>query len=347
MEGEEEHKRERDAIQEEPRRLLLTGGESFMQAPREIGAKLIPRLGGRRGGKLGLFGPGGSGKTYMFLNLAVGAAIGQNLLGFAEWTVPHPLRVGLFSLEDPAAELVERLRRLLPFFNLSTVPENLFIYDRDKQEHPFTLAARGGALNGKAFALLEETLGDLKIDLALLEPKTYLVECEENSATENGPWQRKLQEVIIKTGTLAMFGHHAGWSKDSGTMHARGTTIFRDWVDGMIQQTEDTIQGRPGFLLTCNKSNFAARWEPLAVLFDPDTGGMSAADETLSKCPPALLRAVFEEHGGAIVDTHEEIFKLVAERLSCSTITARRAIEDACKNGLLKNEGRGRGFRLL
>ncbi len=75
--GEDEERSEREAIQEEePRRLLLTKGEGFMQAPREIGAKLIPRLGGRRGGKLGLYGPGGSGKTYTFLNLAVGAATG-------------------------------------------------------------------------------------------------------------------------------------------------------------------------------------------------------------------------------------------------------------------------------
>ena len=127
-------------------------------------------------------------------------------------------------------------------------------------------------------------------------------------------------------------------------MHARGTTVFRDWLDGMIQQTEDTIQGRPGFLLTCNKSNFAARWEPLAVLFDPDTGGMSAADETLSKCPPALLRGVFADYNGAIEDTHENIFDLVADRLSCSPKTARRAIEQGVKEGWLKNRGRGRGF---
>ena len=115
----------------------------------------------------------------------------------------------------------------------------------------------------------------------------------------------------------------------------------------MIQQTEDQIQGKPGFLLTCNKSNFAAKWDPLSVLFDPETGTMQAVDETTGKLPPALLRACFEEHGGAIHAPVREVYEAVARYATpCSEATARRGIESAVKAKWLRPLGRGKGFEL-
>ncbi len=346
--NEKEGQREREAIQGEQERrpgLLTIPARDFLTRPRVTHPKLIPRLGGRRGGKLAIFGRGGSGKSFTMLNLAVGAAEGRPLLGLAEWAVPHPLRVAFISLEDPAEEQMERLHKMLPFYDLQEAPERLEIFDRDLNEGGLVLAGRKGELNEKAFDRLGDTLGDLAIDLLLIEPKSYLAECDENSNSENGPWQKRFHDLLSKHKTLAILGHHAGWSKDGGS-HARGASVFRDWVDGMLRQTEDTIQGRPGFSLHCDKSNFAPQWEPLALLFDPDTGGITAADETLSKIPPAFLRSLFLEHGGAIVDKQEDIFALIAETAHSSIITARRAVEQAVKEGWLKNRGRGQGFGL-
>ncbi len=324
---------------------LVISARDFLKRSRGDQEKVIPRLGGRRGGKFGLYGPGGSGKSYSFLNIAVSAAEGKALLGYAEWTVLSPLRVAFLSLEDPGSEQCERLSRLLPFYDLTEPPEGFFIFDRDLEEEGFILASNRGTPNERAFRRLDSCLGDLKIDLLLVEPKRYLVEVDENSSTENMPWQRRLQDVLTRHGTLAFIGHHAGWEKD-GKIHARGTTVFRDWVDGMIQQTEDKIQGKPGFLLTCNKANFASRWEPLSVHFDPATGGMTAVDETTGKLPPTLLQACFKEHGGTIGGKLEVLWGIVGEHGSCSSATARRAIEGAVKDGWLKDLGRGKGFEL-
>ncbi len=348
--NEQEAQNERDAIQEESKpkqrkpELLTIPAREFKSRARPIHPKLIPHLGGRAGGKLGLYGPGGSGKSYTFLNMAVAAAQGEKLLGL--WSIPRPLRVAFISLEDPAQEQLERLNKMLPAFELEQPPEGLEIFDRDIHPAGFVLAGRGGKIHERAFKILEETVGDLDIDLLMIEPKGYMVECSENDNSENIIWQKKFHEILERHKTLAFVGHHAGWSKD-GAIHARGATAFRDWVDGMVQQTADTIQGQPGFLLTCNKSNFAPRWEPLALLFNPDTGHITAADETLSTIPHAFLEQIFNEHGGAIVDTQEDIFSLIAERAACSTRTARRAVEQACSDGWLKNEGRARGFRLI
>lgn len=323
---------------------LVIRATDFLKRPREEQAKLIPRLGGRRGGKLGLYGPGGSGKSYTFLNIAVAGANGDSLLEHPEWSVAHPLRVAFISLEDPASEQLDRLSRLL---GPSEPPPHLFIFDRDLEEDGFVLASgRRGDLNERAFRRLDSCLGDLKIDLLLIEPKRYLVDVDENSSTENMPWQRRLQDLLIRHGTLAVIGHHAGWEKD-GKIHARGTTVFRDWVDGMIQQTEDQIQGKPGFLLTCNKSNFAARWDPLSVLFDPETGRMQAVDETTGKLPWVLLRAFFIDHGGIVEGTVEEIREAVATYASgCSPRTAKRALEKAQGEGKIVSLGRGKGLSL-
>ncbi len=322
---------------------LVIRATDFLKRPRGEQAKLIPRLGGRRGGKLGLYGPGGSGKSYTFLNIAVAGANGDSLLEHPEWSVANPLHVAFISLEDPASEQLDRLSRLL---GPSEPPPHLFIFDRDLEEDGFVLASgRRGDLNERAFRRLDSCLGDLKIDLLLIEPKRYLVDVDENSSTENMPWQRRLQDLLIRHGTLAVVGHHAGWEKD-GKIHARGTTVFRDWVDGMIQQTEDQIQGKPGFLLTCNKSNFAARWNPLSVLFDPETGKMQAVDETTGKIPPSLLRACFEEHGGAIEAPVRDVYEILSQYANCSEATARRAIEGAIKDGWLQVRGRGKGYGL-
>lgn len=322
---------------------VVIPARDFLKRSRGEQAKLIPRLGGRRGGKLGLYGPGGAGKSYSSLNIALDAARGNPLLDYAEWVVTSPLRVAFISLEDPATEQLDRLGRLLGSLES---PENLFIFDRDLEEEGFILAGgRRGELNERAFRRLDACLGDLKIDLLLIEPKRYLVDVDENSSTENMPWQRRLQDLLIRHGTLILIGHHAGWDRD-GKIHARGTTVFRDWVDGMIQQTEDQIQGKPGFLLTCNKSNFAARWNPLSVLFDPETGKMQAVDETTGKLPPALLRACFEEHSGSIQASVREVYEAVAQYASCSEATARRGIESAVKAKWLRSLGRGKGFEL-
>ncbi len=213
------------------------------------------------------------------------------------------------------------------------------------EEGGFVLAGSRGRINERAFHRLDSCLGDLKIDLLLVEPKVHLVEVEENSVTENMPWQRRFQNLLIRHGTLAFIGHHAGWEK-GGQIRARGTSAFRDWVDGMIQQKEDRIQGKPGFRLTCDKSNFAPRWEPLSVLFDPETAGMEAVDETIGKLPPALLRACFTENGGQIKGTVENVRKVIAEYANCSPATARRAIEAAIREGWLRKLGRGEGIGL-
>ena len=184
-----------------------------------------------------------------------------------------------------------------------------------------------------------------RTELLLIEPKVYLLETDENSNTENMPWQRRFQSLLVRHGALAMIGHHAGWDRE-GKIHARGGSSFRDWVDGMIQQTADEIQGRPGFLLTCDKTNFAPRWSPLSVLFDPATGGMTAVDETIGKLPAALLESCFKEHGGTITGPVDEVYATVAKHAGCSESTVRRAIMAAVKDGRLEALGRGKGYGL-
>jgi hypothetical protein len=227
----------------QPAAPLLWSARDFIARERRHGSTLIPALGGRRGGKLGLYGPGGSGTSYGFLNIAAAAAEGRPLLGHPPWQVASRLRVGFLSLEDPASVQVERLARLLPHFELTTVPEHLYVFDRDVEERGFVLAGSRGLVNDRAFDRLDQCLGDLKLDLLLIEPKVYLLETDENSNTENMPWQRRLQALLIRHGALLIIGHHAGWGQD-GKIHARGGSSYRDWVDGMIQQTADEIQGR-------------------------------------------------------------------------------------------------------
>ncbi len=94
---------------------LVIPAREFTGRARPEQPKLIPRLGGRRGGKLGLYGPGGSGKSYTFLNIAVAAAEGKPLLKYPEWSVASSLKVAFISLEDPAAEQLDRLSRLLHY----------------------------------------------------------------------------------------------------------------------------------------------------------------------------------------------------------------------------------------
>ena len=75
---------------------------------------------------------------------------------------------------------------------------------------------------------------------------------------------------------------------------------------------------------------------------------MKAVDETTGKMPWALLRAFFLDEGGIIEGTVEQIREAVSKYSSgCSTVTAKRALEKAQKEGKITSLGRGKGLTLM
>jgi len=196
-------------------------------------APVIPRdfvLPGLPAGKVGvLSAPGGTGKSFLLLELAISVATGVELLCGVNPGAPGAVRY--VSFEEDETDLHNRLVAIFSYFDNAEFPtERLFVSSLEGKNLPLTVRDESFLA---AAEWLEEQCNGMR--LVVLDPFSKLHESEENS----NPEMKRLIQVLIataqRTRCAILVAHHTGktWTLNGGgdqQQSARGASAIMDDV---------------------------------------------------------------------------------------------------------------------
>ncbi|WP_286677325.1 helicase RepA family protein [Aminobacterium sp. EBM-42] len=175
--------------------------EGVFMSPRERLFVLPGLLAGKAGT---LSAPGGTGKSFLLLEMAMSVASGQTLIPGLTPMVPGPVRY--LSFEEDYDDIHNRLVSLfLEFVDLTTPPVETF-FPSPLEGASLPLIRRGGVENSEAKAWLERQCEGMR--LVILDPLSRLHEANEN---DNGEMKRLLWvlgEVAGRTRCAILVAHH-------------------------------------------------------------------------------------------------------------------------------------------
>jgi hypothetical protein len=127
--------------------------------------------------------PGGVGKSALVTTETLAQVSGRPLLGV---TVPQPLRVWLWNLEDPQEETARRIQAAALHYRLTAddIGDRLFVDSGRDQRLVVATATRNGAVIVRPVVdgLISEVVAR-KIDVIVIDP---FVSCHEASENDNG-----------------------------------------------------------------------------------------------------------------------------------------------------------------
>lgn len=164
---------------------------------------IIPGL---RAGQVALVtAPGGTGKSFLLLEIAMSVASGQTLIPGLE--VKSAGKVCLLNFEDDNLDIRQRGNAILRhFLHLDPSPENLYV--ASMSGHTLSLLDGRGEINEEDVLWLKEQCKDMR--LVVLDPLSHLHTADENSASQMSKLIQVLKGIGRETGTGIMISHHTG-----------------------------------------------------------------------------------------------------------------------------------------
>ncbi len=194
--------------------------------------------------------PGGTGKSFLMLSLAVAVAIGRDFLGYA---VAEPGSVVLLASEDDRDELHRRLAHVVqpldsfegvepPLEVIDVLEQRLYVVPRVGLDSRLVARESSGvSLEPSEFlnALIEwcEQISDLR--LVLLDPASRYFGGVENSAEDATRFVEAMESIRKATGATVIAVHHANKEAsrkgDDSQAAARGSSALTDGVRWQAQ----------------------------------------------------------------------------------------------------------------
>lgn len=290
--------------------------------PEPIVAELIP------GEATVLFsGPGGSGKSYALLDLAVCVAAGKPWLGM-------PVKKGpvlIVDLENRPVYVRERASQVLKGQGLQTPPDVRLAFNL------------GIGLDNDAFVDEIASLAqDYEPGLIILDSLVDMLgDAEENSNGDMGAATKRLRCIADRTLATVIAIHHTPKSK-SGT--PRGASALRNGVDVNIMVTRDSgilkIEQDKNRLGPEISVTARAEWTPESYRLCAIGGQKKASDNTDSD---ACKVAIKEYLGDGHQHPSNQVAAHVHQETGLSTSTVHRRMRDMESDGLLDKNGHGPG----
>lgn len=179
---------------------------TFIQFNRDSKIKqpewVIPGL---RAGQVGLVtAPGGTGKSYLLLEIAMSVASGQTLIPGLE--VRAGGKVCLLNFEDDRFDIEQRGNAVLRHFTSLEPTGNLFV--ASMSGYTLSLLNGKGETGDEDVRWLKEQCRDMR--LVVLDPLSHLHTADENSASQMSKMIQILKGVGQETGTAILVAHHTG-----------------------------------------------------------------------------------------------------------------------------------------
>lgn len=185
-----------------------------------------------------IIAPGGAGKSYLAMHIAVSAASGSSL--FSKFLPTKPSKVVFISGEDDKIELQRRIHAVtqdLPSLLKDTVSKNIFFIDLADSFELFTNKSMVGEVYmtdvpTNLVECITKTVGN-EVDLVIVDPISRFRGGEENSAADTTRFVQSLQFIRDKLNTTVLTLHHVNkGAKTNGSSqnNARGSSAFIDGV---------------------------------------------------------------------------------------------------------------------
>lgn len=164
---------------------------------------IIPGL---RAGQVALVtAPGGTGKSFLLLEIAMSVASGRTLIPGLE--VRQAGKVCLLNFEDDNLDIRQRGNAILRhFLDLDPSPE--YLYVASMSGHTLSLLDGRGEINDEDVKWLKEQCQGMR--LLILDPLSHLHTADENSASQMSKLVQVLKGIGGETGTGIMISHHTG-----------------------------------------------------------------------------------------------------------------------------------------
>ncbi len=162
---------------------------------------IIPGL---RAGQVALVtAPGGTGKSFLLLEIAMSVACGQTLIPGLNVTVAG--RVCVLNFEDDTFDIRQRGNAILRhFLDLDPSPENLYVASMSGQT--LSLLNSHGGINDEDVKWLKEQCQGMR--LLILDPLSHCHCADENSASMMSKLVQVLKGIGQETGTGILIAHH-------------------------------------------------------------------------------------------------------------------------------------------
>jgi RecA-family ATPase len=231
-----------------------------------------------------IIAPGGAGKSYLAMHIAVSTASGSSL--FSKFLPTKPSKVVFISGEDDKIELQRRIHAVtqdLPTSLKASVSTNIFFIDLADSFELFT----NKSMTGEVFMTdtprmlaecIKETAGD-EVDLVIVDPISRFRGGEENSAADTTRFVQALQFIRDKLNTTVLTLHHVNKgakSNGSSQNNARGSSAFIDGVrlvyelNVLSDEEIKKLYGSPLIMprlltLSTVKTNYGSPIDPLVL----------------------------------------------------------------------------------
>jgi RecA-family ATPase len=162
---------------------------------------IIPGL---RAGQVALLAaPGGTGKSFLLLQIAMSVASGQTLIPGLE--VKSAGAVCLLNFEDDSFDIRQRGNAILRhFLDLDPSPENLYI--ASMSGNTLSLLDSRGEISTEDVEWLKEQCDGMR--LLILDPLSHCHCADENSASMMSKLIQVLKGIGQETGTGIIIAHH-------------------------------------------------------------------------------------------------------------------------------------------
>lgn len=185
-----------------------------------------------------IIAPGGAGKSYLAMHIAVTAASGSSL--FSKFRATKPSKVVFISGEDDKIELQRRIHAVtqdLADVLKESVSKNIFFIDFADSFELFTNKSMVGEVYmtdvpNKLVESITDAVGG-EVDLVIVDPISRFRGGEENSAADTTRFVQALQFIRDKLNTTVLTLHHVNKgakSNGSSQNNARGSSAFIDGV---------------------------------------------------------------------------------------------------------------------
>ncbi len=247
--------------------------------------------------------PGGTGKSFLLMQLAVAVAASDGFLGYR---TPAPAGVLMMAAEDDRDEIHRRLAAVLDLGNLNRtnafemgrldlIARNLHIVARVGDENRLTLRGPDGTIS--ASPLVQQVIAAARqvpeLRLIILDPVSRFRDGDENASSDATRFVEACERIRKETGATVLLAHHARKGATGAQDDIRGSSAFVDalrWAATLHKLTPedakefDLDKGEASRLLRLAlvKANYVAPQEPVYL-----TRGLGGRLEPIEQPEPA------------------------------------------------------------
>jgi hypothetical protein len=240
-----------------------------------------------RGIVYGLFATGGTGKSYLLLQLVTCLATGHSFGPFKPTRINKVLYLGA---EDPEWELHRRIHLIAKnqgLLHSRELADNLAVYPVAGKIGPLLmLGQNNNPTTSEHYEWLQKSVESLKgLEVLVLDPMSRLYGLNENDNAHGTAWIQALERLALDYKLSIIFAHHEPKSASQGKSlqdsTGRGASSIRDGCRGAISMREMSesdgnkydVNPRDYVEVDVTKANYTAKLSS-SIYFKRGEGGL-------------------------------------------------------------------------